>query len=55
MDLVFITGNADKMFIFLKQHRPDFLLLDVNLPPYNGIKLLHKLKQENNFNTKFLF
>ena len=47
MELVFITGNADEMFMLLQQHQPDFLLLDVNLPPHNGIKLLHQLKKEN--------
>ncbi len=46
MELSFIASSATELFELLKQHTIDFLLLDVNLPPYNGIEILEQLKRE---------
>ena len=46
MELAFITASANQMLDLLKQHVIDILILDINLPPYNGIVLLDQLKQK---------
>lgn len=46
MELSFIASSANQLFEKLKDSRIDFLLLDVNLPPHNGIDILHQLKNE---------
>lgn len=46
MELSFIAATAPELFDLLKQHPIDFLLLDVNLPPFNGIEILDQLKKE---------
>jgi DNA-binding NarL/FixJ family response regulator len=46
MELAFVTGSVPEMNELLQLQPIDFLLLDVNLPPYNGIELLKQLKQD---------
>jgi DNA-binding NarL/FixJ family response regulator len=46
MELCFIASSANQLFEKLKDYRIDFLLLDVNLPPHNGIDILQQLKKE---------
>ena len=46
MELVFVTSSVAEMNELLQKQAIDFLLLDVNLPPYNGIELLKQLKQD---------
>ena len=46
MELAFIATSAAEMLDLLQQHTIDFLLLDINLSPYNGIELIGRLKQE---------
>lgn len=46
LNLSFITSSAFDLFELLKLHQIDFLLLDVNLPNYNGMDILKKLKME---------
>jgi len=46
LQLDFVAGSATEMFSLLRQHPVDFLLLDINLPPYNGLELLDKIKEE---------
>ncbi len=47
LELVFTTTSATKIFELIQLHDIDFLFLDVNLPPNNGIEILHQLKKEN--------
>lgn len=47
MQLAFIAESAAQMFILLKQQPIDFLLLDINLAPYNGLELITQLKKEH--------
>lgn len=44
--LSFVAASVPEMFSLLRQHPIDFLLLDINLPPYNGLELLTKIKEE---------
>ncbi len=44
LKLAFTATNADEMWKQLSQHAVDILLLDVNLPPHNGLKLLEEVK-----------
>jgi DNA-binding NarL/FixJ family response regulator len=44
LNLSFIASSAEEMFDLLKQHPVDFLLLDINLPPDNGLELMSQLK-----------
>lgn len=46
MELAFIASSATEMLNLLKQQPVDILVLDINLPPYNGIDLTNKLKQK---------
>ena len=46
MELAFIASSATEMFFLLQQHAVDFLILDINLPPYNGLALIDQLKEE---------
>lgn len=46
LNISFITSSVNEMFDFLLQHNIDILLLDINMPPYNGITLIPKLKKE---------
>lgn len=46
MELSFIASSAPELFELLKIHSIDFLLLDINLPPFNGIEILRQLKKE---------
>lgn len=46
LQLSFVAASAPEMFSLLRQHPIDFLLLDINLPPYNGLELLAKIKEE---------
>lgn len=46
MELSFIASSVHQLFEKLQEHNIDFLLLDVNLPPHNGIDVLHQLKKE---------
>jgi DNA-binding NarL/FixJ family response regulator len=47
LSLSFVAATVTEMFAFLRQSPVDFLLLDVNLPPFNGLELLPQLKQEH--------
>lgn len=44
LHLSFIASSAEEMFSLLKQQPVDFLLLDINLPPVNGLELMTELK-----------
>jgi DNA-binding NarL/FixJ family response regulator len=46
LQLSFVAASVPEMFSLLRQHPIDFLLLDINLPPYNGLELLTKIKEE---------
>lgn len=46
MELCFIASSSNMLFEKLKEFTIDFLLLDVNLPPHNGIDILQQLKKE---------
>ena len=38
------TGNPDEVDMLLKAHRPDVLILDLNMPGTDGITLMQKLR-----------
>ncbi len=44
LEIVFITSSVSELFDLLKNNPIDILMLDVNIPPYNGIELLKELK-----------
>src|SRR5690349_18440802 len=46
LNLRFVAATVPEMLSFLAQDPVDFLLLDVNLPPFNGLEVLTQLKQE---------
>lgn len=48
---IFHAGSCTEGVDQLKKEYPDVVILDINLPDYNGIKLLHYIK-ENNPDTK---
>ena len=41
------AGSAEAARALLKQHEPDLLLLDVNLPGMSGLDFLRELKTTN--------
>lgn len=40
------ASNADSCLAFLKQHQPDVLLMDINMPGKSGIELCGEVKQK---------
>lgn len=44
--VVAMTGNPDEIEDLLRAHRPDVLLLDLNMPGTDGINLMQELKAE---------
>jgi len=44
LNISFITSSVTEMFELLKQHVIDILLLDINMPPFNGRELIPRLK-----------
>jgi DNA-binding NarL/FixJ family response regulator len=46
LNISFITSSVIEMYDHLIQQSIDILLLDINMPPYNGITLIPKLKKE---------
>jgi DNA-binding NarL/FixJ family response regulator len=47
LELSFIVSSVPLMYEAMQKHAIDFLFLDINLPPYNGIEVMNQLKQEN--------
>src|SRR5882757_4175863 len=39
------AGNADSCLAFLRQHKPDVILMDINLPDKSGIDLCLEVKE----------
>lgn len=46
LNISFITSSVTEMFEFLKRESIDILLLDINMPPFNGRDLIPRLKTE---------
>jgi DNA-binding NarL/FixJ family response regulator len=46
MQLAFIEESGPQMFLLMKQHPINFLLLDINLAPFNGQELVTQIKKE---------
>lgn len=44
LTISFITSSVTEMFDFLNQKSIDILLLDINMPPFNGRDLIPRLK-----------
>lgn len=47
LKLAFVAGSVPEMFDHLAERPVDFLLLDINLPPHNGLAILSQLKNEH--------
>jgi DNA-binding NarL/FixJ family response regulator len=46
LNISFITSSAAELFDLLSVNQIDILLLDINMPPLNGMTLIPKLKKE---------
>lgn len=46
LNISFITSSVTEMFELLKRESIDILLLDINMPPFNGRDLIPRLKTE---------
>lgn len=49
-----ITGDPEMVRQLLKEHQPDVVLLDLHLPPTDGITLMQKLREEGLFFTTLI-
>lgn len=49
-----ITGDPDLVRQLLKEHQPDVVLLDLHLPPTDGITLMQQLREEGLFFTTLI-
>jgi DNA-binding NarL/FixJ family response regulator len=47
MQIAFIAESAAQLFDLMKTQSIDFLLLDINLAPYNGLELISRIKKEH--------
>ena len=45
--IVFTAASAEEALPMIKEHTPDVMLLDINLPQMNGISLLKIIRQFN--------
>jgi len=43
-ELSFITNSVDELHRLLSNNNIDILLLDINIPPHNGIEMISQLK-----------
>jgi two-component system nitrate/nitrite response regulator NarL len=46
IEVTAFTGNPDEVESLLRAHRPDVLILDLNMPGTDGITLMQKLRSE---------
>lgn len=46
VSVVAMTGNPDEIRQLLREHSPDMLILDLNMPGTDGINLMQQLKSE---------
>jgi two-component system nitrate/nitrite response regulator NarL len=46
LSVVAMTGNPDEIQFLLREHSPDVLILDLNMPGTNGINLMQELKRD---------
>jgi two-component system nitrate/nitrite response regulator NarL len=46
VEVVGIAGNGEEARMVLSQSRPDIVIMDLHLPPSNGIDLLRQLREE---------
>lgn len=46
VSVVAMTGNPSQVQTLLREHRPDLLILDLNMPNTDGINLMQELKLE---------
>jgi two-component system nitrate/nitrite response regulator NarL len=44
IEVTAFTGNPDEVAMLLKAHRPDLLILDLNMPGTDGITLMQQLR-----------
>ncbi|MGH8672570.1 MAG: response regulator [Burkholderiales bacterium] len=44
--VVGVTGNADEACALCREHRPDILVMDLNMPTLNGLGLSRRLREE---------
>jgi two-component system nitrate/nitrite response regulator NarL len=49
-----ITGDPEMVRKLLKEHQPDVVLLDLHLPPTDGITLMQQLREEGLFFTTLI-
>lgn len=49
-----IAGNAEQTRNLIREHQPDVVLLDLHLPPTDGITLMLKLREEGMFFTTLI-
>ena len=48
------TGNGEECLKLLEKQQPDVVLLDINMPVMNGLKMLEVLRQSDKKNQKIL-
>lgn len=46
VEVTAFTGNPDEVAMLLKAHRPDVLILDLNIPGTDGITLMQQLRAD---------
>ena len=46
IEVTAFTGNPEEVSMLLKAHRPDVLMLDLNMPGIDGITLMQQLRGE---------
>lgn len=49
--IVYGAGDGREAFVFLEQHTPDLILMDINLPHIDGYTLAGQLRQQQNLTT----
>ncbi len=48
IEIIAQVGSGAEVISFVNQHKPDILLLDIEMPGMNGVEVIHKLKDAGN-------
>ena len=48
IEIIAQVGSGAEAISFVNQHKPDILLLDIEMPGMNGVEVIHKLKDAGN-------
>jgi two-component system response regulator EvgA len=46
-DVVGTCDNGHDALVYLRNHRPDLVVIDIDIPPPDGLEVIKRLREEN--------